>query len=802
MEVLLRSINFRRWRGCVAVLIVHFCLFPGIARGEIQFDFFPGFRNCLVQNRVCPLTFEIFDESQAIRGVIRVSYGSQGSSGTVTEFPVEVAAGTRKRIQVPFMAQGVMSRNLLARLVDQSGKVIAEDEKVNISVLSWPSQAYLSLTQGGLRKFTVPSSLFTDNMQFALESSAQANFGGFFNLRSFEFPDRSLLLGGVGGIFLESAALADLSAQQIRSIMRYVETGGTVILSVGQPAEVMTSTEFRDWLGMREVSAASPASIEAVKSFVDTEIMEKLVPFISGDEGRSMANRGDGELIFEIDDGGDPGLDAFNLSTAPLESRPAAVHHLQFSAPFTVLASVGDNLPVLQKLHRGQGTVLVVPFSIQRSPLNDWKSQAWFWTAGFEAWMPSSLQSLSNSLDRQVISSSFSMGSVITWFGSAFSNIVRTAQIKKIPVVLIMCILAVYLIIIGPADWFVLKKINKQMWTWVTFPAAVIIFSGIIYLVGYSIRAGRTEWRAVHVADLGGLNSDGPVIGTTFAGIYSPANRRYGLDTGDATGVIAPLSGQNSPADRVSYRASGDGFQTDLFIPVWSSSEFKVHWESGQFERPDVRFEVPAPTGRSQDPAIRVSGNDSGLITRWCVFYNNRLFEINDRALKAADGLIPLSGQGAKDVGTGSRIWNDGSVVRRLSVSLGESFQHNNIYRNMPARYRTGSQMNEEDQTPGKPIPVDQCIELALSHPGSLARHFEGRPDGKWPPFEVAGPQLLWTRTLADQGHAIVLGVVPGEDLSPVRRDFQPRFRSDLTIFRWFVPVVDRPSVYPEEPAR
>ena len=40
------------------------------------------------------------------------------------------------------------------------------------------------------------------------------------------------------------------------------------------------------------------------------------------------------------------------------------------------------------------------------------------------------------------------------------------------------------LVVIGPLDQYWLKKINRQMLTWITFPTYVVLFSLLSYFIG------------------------------------------------------------------------------------------------------------------------------------------------------------------------------------------------------------------------------------------------------------------------------------------------------------------------------
>ena len=52
-----------------------------------------------------------------------------------------------------------------------------------------------------------------------------------------------------------------------------------------------------------------------------------------------------------------------------------------------------------------------------------------------------------------------------------FGSMIDSKQVRKLPLAWLLALLAAYLAVIGPLDQYWLKKINRQMLTWITFPA-------------------------------------------------------------------------------------------------------------------------------------------------------------------------------------------------------------------------------------------------------------------------------------------------------------------------------------------
>src|SRR5205814_1230231 len=145
--------------------------------------------------------------------------------------------------------------------------------------------------------------------------------------------------------------------------------------------------------------------------------------------------------------------------------------------------------PLAIRAARGRGDVTVLLFSPELEPFRSWKNRNWFWAKLGEApleWLAGANSNPSGSMP----------------LDGVFGAMVDSKQIRKLPVGWLLLLLVVYLVVIGPLDQYWLKRIGKQMLTWITFPAYVAIFSALIYFIGYKLRAGETEWNELHFVDV------------------------------------------------------------------------------------------------------------------------------------------------------------------------------------------------------------------------------------------------------------------------------------------------------------
>jgi hypothetical protein len=167
----------------------------------------------------------------------------------------------------------------------------------------------------------------------------------------------------------------------------------------------------------------------------------------------------------------------------------------------------------------------------------------------------------------------------------------------------------VYLVVIGPWDQWVLKKLRRPMLTWVTFPAYVALFSLLIYYIGFRLRAGATEWNELHVVDVHARRFDAVLRGRSFTSLYSPGNATYPLAS-ELTHVqlrsdVAGIWGGGGGADRGRLRVElgARGLVAETFVPVWSSQFHVADWV--EVADAPLRVRVEGSRVRLENPGSR-----------------------------------------------------------------------------------------------------------------------------------------------------------------------------------------------------
>jgi hypothetical protein len=528
------------------------CLIVGGApfvRAELRFDVFLGYDGTVREAAWFPVTCEIFNDGPPINGFIEVAPTTYGK-GQTQRLPIELPTGTTKRVIIPAFSSSRYAQTWDVRLVDSRGRLIEESVATRAQrSVGWETKlvGVLPRTAAG----TVALRSIKRNQQPDMQPTS-------VRFQPAMFPDNPLVLEGLDAVYLNSEIATSLRASQANALLAWMNAGGHLIVAIEQVSDVTGVP----WL--RNALPCEPADIVGVgKHF---ELQEWL------EQGTTATNFA---LVPSRRNRVPAPVDQANLSRAAfddLRSDPVfeaaeirvVTGKLRDGRP---LVSVGEH-PLVVTGNRGLGRVTVLMFSPEREPFKGWKNLPTFWTKLVE--VPLDLY----------VSSDYYPGygqSVDGLFGA----LIDSRQVHKLPVGWLLILLLVYLVVIGPLDRIWLKKINRPMLTWITFPCYVMFFSGLIYLIGYKLRAGESEYSELHLVDVLPRGERTEWRGRTYASIYSPANAKYPMRS---ELKFATLRGEylssrgGETTEKGTLLHTGDNFKADVFVPVWTSQLYLSDW--------------------------------------------------------------------------------------------------------------------------------------------------------------------------------------------------------------------------------
>jgi hypothetical protein len=87
--------------------------------------------------------------------------------------------------------------------------------------------------------------------------------------------------------------------------------------------------------------------------------------------------------------------------------------------------------------------------------------------------------------------------------------------------------LIAYIIVVGPLNYLVLRRLRRLEWAWLTVPGTVLLFAVGLYVVGFGLRGGQSQVNQVAIVQ--GSEGDSRGFATAFVGLFSPRRASYTL---------------------------------------------------------------------------------------------------------------------------------------------------------------------------------------------------------------------------------------------------------------------------------
>lgn len=305
-------------------------------------------------------------------------------------------------------------------------------------------------------------------------------------------PDRAEGLQSLDSLILNDVDTSSLSTEQRDALEAWVRHGGRLVLGGGAGAARVTSGLPEGLLPLRAERVTELQALPGLEGYIPGWPVRVPGPFVAA-EGEAVGGRA--------------------LATQ-------------------------EGLALLQERAVGQGRVDASALDLAASPFDAWAGAMPFWGqlllsgAAYASNLPPDMSA------RQMIAGQMSY---------ALTNLPSLAlpSVKWLAL-----LLGIYVLLVGPANFILLRARGKLQWAWLTIPAITALFAGGAFGLGYAMRGTDLILNKVAVVTLG---SDGAAQATTYLGLFSPAQRSYEIEV-QGQGLLSPLNPESDP-----FASSGAG---------------------------------------------------------------------------------------------------------------------------------------------------------------------------------------------------------------------------------------------------
>jgi hypothetical protein len=529
------------------------------------------------------VNLENFGEAVSVKVEASITTRNSGANFT-TNYQREVNLGERanKRFLIyviPYVETTNPSRSIT---YDTSVELWAGDrklseEKVNLLPVSPNDYLVGTVTQDGN---TLSNALSN------LKIGGQRTRVGSVSLGLNDIPDQGNGLRSFNSLIFGEVNTDSLTADQRTAIQEWVEAGGQLILLGGN-----------GWSKVRSAFSNALLPLD-VSNYSNVLSMDGLVS-------------PNGEDI---------------KSNSPL-TRPAVIARSQVLQGAHLLSYLPDGnnyLPVVAERQMGEGRVLAVSLDLAASPLLEWSgtNQLWQEMFGFNITPFNSLYTDNNP---QIKNAQDMLGFVSS-----------VPELRLPDILPFLGLLGLYLLLIVPVNFAILKKIGRLELAWFTLPVFGAIFVVISLNYANSQPPGDVLISQLTVVQSGQDQDIAQV--RSYAAVFSPVDRTYDIGlASSANGDNSPLRGLATPLNRTSVSATatdpertvteGDNLQlTDFQIGQWSAQGFSV-----ETTLPAKSFQLVGDLHYEGDKIVGSVRNNTGSAIR------NSLLVLGDQMFKFKD---------------------------------------------------------------------------------------------------------------------------------------------------------------------
>ncbi len=176
------------------------------------------------------------------------------------------------------------------------------------------------------------------------------------------------------------------------------------------------------------------------------------------------------------------------------------------------------DLPLVVRQARGFGQVLFLAGDLDEQPLRGWTDRPLLAAKLLD--LPTAATEESS---KSAAMMHFGFGDLAGQLRTALDQF---AGVRLAPFWLVACLIVVYILLIGPVDYFFLRKYAKKMaWTWLTFSSIVVLVSLGAYLLAYQLKGNRVRVNQIDLVDVDAAS--GLMRGTAWMNVFSPRTESY-----------------------------------------------------------------------------------------------------------------------------------------------------------------------------------------------------------------------------------------------------------------------------------
>ncbi len=312
-----------------------------------------------------------------------------------------------------------------------------------------------------------------------------------------------------------------------------------------------------------------------------------------------------------------------------------------------------DGLPLLAVAPHGRGAVYFLALDPRFAPLLDWDGVETVFAAVGDRVPP------------------LTLWGAAPYEGYAAQSAVTSLPNLNLPSVWELALfLLVYIVVVGPANYLILKRRNRLELAWVTLPSLILGFTAVTYFTGFQLRGNDAIINQMAVA-YSQTGSDQAQV-YSLVGLYSPRRSTYD--------VIFPADTLARPFDEI-FGSFGNGqnaesitYSNEHFIDGVRVDVSDVETFSAQTNRPPLALSGEGMLARQGASAVRlevtVQNNSDQTLEDAVVLFGNTAVPLNDLEPGETESINEIVSSGS----SASSFGYNGPLTNHVNTLLGYDY--------------------------------------------------------------------------------------------------------------------------------
>ncbi len=182
--------------------------------------------------------------------------------------------------------------------------------------------------------------------------------------------------------------------------------------------------------------------------------------------------------------------------------------------------------PLLVQRAVGEGWLSYLALDPAGSPFDAWAGVLPFWQRLLE---PGSALPTNAPVDIPLRAIEAEM------MGYALQNV---PAVQPPSIIWLAVLLGAYIVLVGPVNYFLLRRLRRLAWAWVTIPLLTLVFSVGGIALGYQMRGNDVLISQISILPVS--RGGGPILARSYVGVFSPTSGRYNLRL-DGEALVSPI---------------------------------------------------------------------------------------------------------------------------------------------------------------------------------------------------------------------------------------------------------------------